>query len=283
MAARNGDGGGHAWPAAWNRCDHRNGLSRRLRWPPGPGLGQDAADMPHTLLSLALCSTLALAACKSQLDDKPKAEVKDAKPKTDGKTDGKTDAKADVKADAKADAKADPMDAKALAHASTIAKLDKAQSSVGFVGAKVTGDHEGSFGEIDGSLTLADDGKPSSFEVTIKVDSLTTDEADLTKHMLTADFFDAPTYPESKFVSTAIREKAGENGATHEIEGELTLHGETKVVTFPAKVEVTDKEAKGTAEFKIDRTLWKIVYDGKADDLIKDEVLLKLKLVYSRA
>jgi polyisoprenoid-binding protein YceI len=233
----------------------------------GTGLEHDAVDMRHILFSLALCTAAVSMACQSQLDDKPKAEVKDAKPKTDGKTDGKTDA----------------PDAKALAHASTIVKLDQAGSRVGFVGAKVTADHEGSFKEIAGSLTLADDGKPTSLEVTAKLASLETDAADLTKHLLTADFFDAPTYPEAKFVSTAIREKAGEGGATHELEGELTLHGQTKVVTFPATVEVTDEAAKGTAEFKIDRKLWGITYPGMQDDLIKDEVLLKLSLVYPRA
>jgi polyisoprenoid-binding protein YceI len=221
--------------------------------------------MRTILLSLAL-TTLALPACQSQIDDKPKAEVKEGKAKPDAKT--------DVKADA---------DAKAQAHASTLAKLDKAQSSVGFVGAKVTEDHEGKFGEIDGSLTLGDDGKPSKLEVTAKIDSLQIEPPDLRGHLLNADFFDAPTYPEARFASTAIREKAGENGATHEIEGELTLHGKTNVVTFPAKVEVSDKEAKGSAEFTINRKLWGIEYPGMAGNLIKDDVLLKLSLVFPRA
>lgn len=241
----------------------------------GAILAHDAPDMRHILLSLALCSTIALPACQSQLDDKPKAEVKEGKAKPDAKT--------DVKADAKTDAKAGAPDAKALAHASTIVQLDKTASSVGFVGAKVTADHEGSFGEITGSLTLADDGKATAFEVTAKMDSLKIEPPDLRGHLLNADFFDAPTYPEAKFTSTAIREKAGEAGATHEIEGELTLHGKTNVVTFPAKVEVTAAAAKGTAEFKIDRKLWGIEYAGMKDDLIKDEVLLKLNLVFTRA
>lgn len=228
----------------------------------GARVAHDAAVMRHILLTLALCTTAASTGCQSQLDDKPKAEVKDAAPKAEGKTDA---------------------DAKALAHASMIVPLDRASSSVGFVGAKVTADHEGSFKEVDGSLTLGDDGKPTRLEVTAKVDSLESDHPDLTKHLLSADFFDAPKYPESKFVSTAIREKAGEGGTTHEIEGELTLHGQTKVVTFPARVEVTDAQAKGTAEFKIDRKLWGITYPGMQDDLIKDEVLLKLSLVFQKA
>lgn len=238
----------------------------------GAGLEHDALDMRHILVSLALCSMIATAGCQSQLDDKPKAEVKDAKPKTDAKPDVKADPETDVKADV-------PTAEKAAGGW----ELDRTSSSVGFVGAKVTGDHEGTFGEIGGSLTLGADGKPSALEVTVKVDSLKIEPEDLRKHLLNADFFDAPKFPESKFLSTAIREKAGEGGATHEIEGELTLHGQTKVVTFPAKVEVTDAAAKGTAEFKIERKLWGIEYAGMKDDLIKDEVLLKLALVFPRA
>lgn len=225
--------------------------------------------MRRTLLSLALCATVTATACQSQLDDKPKAEVKDAKPAADAKG---------------ADAKADPAaDAKAQAHASTIVKLDKASSRVGFVGAKVTADHEGSFSDFDGSLTLSDEGKPAMLELTVKVASLSTDADDLTKHLLTADFFDAEKFPESTFVAKSIREQAGEGGATHVIEGDLTLHGQTKTISFPATVEVTDALAKGTAEFKIDRTQFGIVYPGMKDDLIKDEVLLELSLSFPRA
>ncbi len=212
--------------------------------------------MRKILIALALCSTASLAACQSQLDDKPKAEVKDAKPKGDA------------------------PDEKALAHASKVVPLDKASSSVGFVGAKVTADHEGVFEQIDGKLTLSDAGAPTKLEITVNVGSLKIEPADLQGHLLSADFFDAPKFPESKFTSSEIRSKAGEGGATHEIEGELTLHGVTKVVTFPAKIETSPTLAKGSTEFKINRKEWNIVYPGMAEDLIKDDVLLKLSLSF---
>ena len=41
--------------------------------------------------------------------------------------------------------------------------------------------------------------------------------------------------------------------------------------------------AKGTAEFTIDRKQFGIVYPGMPDDLIKDEVLLKLDLSFKRS
>lgn len=236
--------------------------------------------MKSSFIALTLFASFGLSACKSELDNKPKAEVKEAK--KDAKTDAKGEAKGDAKLDAKADAKGDAPDEKALAHASSIAKLDKASSKVRFVGAKVTDDHEGTFADFDGALTLADDGKPSKLELTVKVGSLQTEPPDLHKHLLSADFFDAEKFPESTFVSSSIKEAAGEAGSTHEITGDLTLHGKTNTITFPAKVEITDVSATGNAEFKIDRKLWGIEYPGMKDDLIKDEVLLSLQLSFPR-
>src|ERR1051325_5057050 len=99
---------------ATHRSDFRNGPWRPPTLATEARFGHDAADMRHILFSLALCSTLSSTGCQSQPDDKPKADVKDAKPKADAKKDVKTDAKADVKTDAKTDTKADvPTDSKA--------------------------------------------------------------------------------------------------------------------------------------------------------------------------
>ncbi|MEX1362532.1 MAG: YceI family protein [Nannocystaceae bacterium] len=229
--------------------------------------------MQRIAILFVLSSTVAVTACKSQLDDAPAATVKDSK-KADAKA---SDAKADAEAsDAEAEqAKAEPAP---LPEGATMASLDAASSTVGFVGAKVTADHEGSFGKIDGTAAMVD-GKPVRIEVTASVGSLEIEPDKLKGHLLSPDFFDAGTYPEAKFVSTAIREEAGE-GSTHVIEGDLTLHGVTKSISFPASVELSEDVAKGKAEFKIDRKLFGIVYPGMTDDLIKDDVLLKLDLAF---
>ncbi|PRP91655.1 hypothetical protein ENSA5_53640 [Enhygromyxa salina] len=207
-------------------------------------------------LSLALTT---LAGCKSEIDDKPKAKVEDAeKPAT--------------KAD-KGEAGDDQPDA-----ASKTLTLDAASSKIGFIGAKITGDHKGSFEAFEGSATV-DEGKIASVEINVDVDSMKTDaEPDLTNHLKSADFFDVAEFPTAKFTSLSITEKAGEGGATHEIAGNLELKGQAKKVTFPATLEVSDAGAHGKAEFSIDRKLWGIDHPGKPDDLIKDEVALLLDL-----
>ena len=68
----------------------------------------------------------------------------------------------------------------------------------------------------------------------------------------------------------------GEKGATHTVTGPLDLLGIKKTVTFPATINVAADAVSVASEFAINRKDFGIVYAGKADDLIRDEVVLKL-------
>lgn len=150
-------------------------------------------------------------------------------------------------------------------------------SKIEFVGSKVTGKHNGSFGDFSGQIDYAGTPENSRVNITIKTDSLTTDTPDLTKHLKTADFFDVAKYPEATFVSTAIK-PGGQNGATHTVTGNLTLHGVTKAVTFPATINVTPDAATVESSFSINRKDFGINYAGAADNLIRDDVVLTLHI-----
>ena len=49
---------------------------------------------------------------------------------------------------------------------------------------------------------------------------------------------------------------------------------------FPCDVTIENKKANIKAEFTINRKDFGIIYAGRADDLIRDEVLLKLYITY---
>jgi hypothetical protein len=70
--------------------------------------------------------------------------------------------------------------------------------------------------------------------------------------------------------------KQSKEGST--VTGDLTLHGVTKSISFPAKIEATDGAVDVTAEFAINRFDFEIKYPGRANDLIRKEVVLKLKV-----
>ena len=151
-------------------------------------------------------------------------------------------------------------------------------SKLEFVGAKVSAKHEGSFAAFRGSIAVVDaDPTKSSVNAEIDIDSLTVEPAKLAGHLKSPDFFDAAKFPKGKFASTAIK-AGGENGATHTVTGNLELHGVTKAITFPAKIKVEAEQVSVDAEFAINRKDFAIVYPGMPDDLIKDDVLIKLAL-----
>jgi polyisoprenoid-binding protein YceI len=156
--------------------------------------------------------------------------------------------------------------------------FDQSTSKVSFVGSKVTGKHDGGFGTFKGTVDVAD-GAPekSKVDVQIDADSLTTDTEKLTGHLKSPDFFDTKANPKATFVSTEIK-KGGEKGATHTVTGNLTIKGITKSVTFPATINVTGENANLDAEFSINRRDFSLNYAGMPNDLIRDDVLIKLSI-----
>ncbi len=149
-------------------------------------------------------------------------------------------------------------------------------STIGFVGSKVTGSHEGGFKTFTGKVSVTGAAaEGSSVEVTIDTTSLWADSEKLAGHLKSPDFFDVEKYPTATFKSTEIA--AGEDGG-HTLTGNLDLHGVSKQISFPADVKVSDLGFRATAEFSINRMDFEIVYPGKPDDLIREEVLIKLDL-----
>jgi polyisoprenoid-binding protein YceI len=156
--------------------------------------------------------------------------------------------------------------------AATVLGLDPSNSKVEFIGAKVTRSHEGGFTDFAGKVELAEPIESSRVEITIQTASLYADEEKLTKHLKSPDFFDVDKFPTATFRSTEIKRE----GDGYQITGDLTLHGVTKRVSFPAAIQVTDGAVNASSEFSINRHDFGISYPGMKDDLIRDLVVIKL-------
>lgn len=168
-------------------------------------------------------------------------------------------------------------------HMSRIMLSASETSTIGFTASKVTRSHEGGFREWSGYIDLdAEHLGESSLNITIQTASIFTDTSDLTDHLKTGDFFEVERFPTATFVSSRIAE-GGEGTATHTITGDLTMHGVTKSISFPATVRITDAAVTATAEFSINRRDWNINYAGMANDLIRDGVVIKLNINAPRA
>jgi polyisoprenoid-binding protein YceI len=150
------------------------------------------------------------------------------------------------------------------------------QSTIEFTGSKVTGSHSGGFKDLKGYFTLNDgETSPNSGSITIDMDSTYSDAEKLTGHLKSADFFDVEKFPTSTFNMTQVTETG--SGA-YEISGNFTLHGITKNISFPASAERNGNTSIVRAEFDINRKHFDIVYAGKSDDLIRDEVVIRFNL-----
>ncbi len=212
--------------------------------------------MRNILRAAALAAVVVGAlGCEDPAKDKPKATVSDPAPTTT--------------------AAAAPT---AVMAGSESLKIDPQTSKVEFVGSKVTGKHDGSFPTFSGTIDLVG-GKAESSKIKVEIDTKTlkTDDEKLTKHLGSADFFDVEKYPKASFESTSIK-PGGEKGATHTVAGTLDLHGTKKTISFPATVKVEADAVTAKSEFAINRKDFGINYAGKANDLISDNVVIKLDI-----
>lgn len=150
-------------------------------------------------------------------------------------------------------------------------------SKIEWVGSKVTGSHNGSFQKFTGQVDYSGNPETSRVQIAIDSSSITADDPKLTEHLKTADFFDVAKFPQANFVSTAIK-PGGDKGATHTVTGNLTMHGVTKAVTFPATIAATADAITVDSTFAINRKDFGINYAGAADNLIRDDVVLTLKI-----
>lgn len=195
-------------------------------------------------LSLILLGLLVLAACANPAADKPEAVVEEPAPETEAAAEGQRFV---------------------LAEGSTLS----------FVASKVTRSHDGGFNSFEGEIVLVDgDPTRSTVEILIDTTSLWTDEDRLTGHLKSADFFDVENHATASFRSTSLV-AAGDG---YSMTGNLDLHGVKKSITFPATIEVGDGTIHVLAEFVIQRFDFGIEYKGMADDLIRDEVVIRFDL-----
>jgi polyisoprenoid-binding protein YceI len=152
-------------------------------------------------------------------------------------------------------------------------------SKVLFIAAKVTRQHDGGFNRFNGTITLVNE-KPEESKVSVDIEtaSVFTDTPDLTKHLQTADFFDVAKFPKATFTSTTIVPDAAKGANNYTVTGHLDLHGQKKSVIFPATINIGADDVSVNAEFAINRKDFGIVYPGFANDLIRDDVVIKLDL-----
>ncbi len=86
----------------------------------------------------------------------------------------------------------------------------------------------GRFNEFSGTFVLDPDAAKCSFGLSIKAESVDTNNVKRDEHLRPPDYFNVKQFPALTFKSTAVQ--AVKDG--YQVTGDLTLHGVTKPVTF---------------------------------------------------
>jgi polyisoprenoid-binding protein YceI len=167
--------------------------------------------------------------------------------------------------------------------------INPAQTTLKWVGKKVTGEHTGLVPVASGEITV-ENGALKSGSFTMDMASLTNTDltdasmnAKLVGHLKSEDFFSTSKFPTSSFVLTSI--VPGSQAGSYIVKGNLTIKGITKPIEFPAAVLLQDKTLKASANITVDRTKYDIRYGSKSffesigDKAIYDEFTLNLNLV----
>ena len=115
-------------------------------------------------------------------------------------------------------------------NAQTVWKQDPNHSKLGFVVTHLSiADVTGYFTTFDVTVNSSQaDFSDAVIEMTADINTINTGIEARDKHLKSADFFDAATYPIMTFKSTSI-EKSGDK--TYKLKGNLTMHGVTKEIT----------------------------------------------------
>ena len=162
-----------------------------------------------------------------------------------------------------------------------------AQSSIDWLGRKVTGAHNGTIGLKQGEL-IVDDGHLSEGwfiidTTSIKILDITdpATNAQFAGHLASDDFFASEQYPEAYFKINSVRNA--------HVEGDLTIKDITNPVSFDIELNVAGDQLTATGKITIDRTRYGIrfrsgnFFQNLGDTLIYNDFELHVTLTAKAA
>jgi polyisoprenoid-binding protein YceI len=167
-------------------------------------------------------------------------------------------------------------------------QINTEESSIRWIGSKITESHDGTVNILKGSLDI-DHGKLAGGLIAIDMNSISCTDIEsekyrlkLEKHLKDEDFFSVKEFP---FAEIKILKAVKGKGDDYKILAELTIKGITHPVSFEANVKINGLDLYAKANIKIDRTKWDIRYgsgrffENLGDRMIKDEIEFKVSLL----
>jgi polyisoprenoid-binding protein YceI len=162
--------------------------------------------------------------------------------------------------------------------------IDPGHAEVAFIGRHLMFTKiRGRFTGVSGEITVADDPRDSSVEVTIDMASVTSGGDDRDDHLKSADFFDVEHYPTATFRTSEITSRMGRTG---QLVGDLTI----KEVTQPVALDVEflghaldplgNDRAVFSASADVNREDWGLTWNMPLDNgglLVSKEIRIEIE------
>lgn len=170
-------------------------------------------------------------------------------------------------------------------------KVQPQLSSLGWLGKKVGGQHNGTIDLKEGTVLVKGSqitGGTFVADMNSMKDTDLTDagyNAKLMGHLKSEDFFGVEKNPTATFVITSVKALKGDaNGNNATVTGNLTIKGKTNPLSFPAKVGVKNGVAAASGTATIDRTKYDVKYGSTlfgaaADKAIDDTFTLTFNVI----
>jgi polyisoprenoid-binding protein YceI len=143
----------------------------------------------------------------------------------------------------------------------------------------------GRFDKFEGTITTTQDVLGSTVTADVDLGSVNTGNETRDNHIRSEDFFHIEKHPTMTFRSTGIRP----DGEDYLLDGDLTLRGVTKPVTFRLEVNGFGPDTRGgtragfSATGEINRNDWNVSYNGKIPGsdhavVLSDKITINLEI-----
>ena len=161
--------------------------------------------------------------------------------------------------------------------------IDATHSEVGFVVRHlVVTKVRGRFAEFKGSIVTAENPLESAVDISVDVNSITTNAPQRDDHLRSADFFEVEKHPEMTYQASGARQ----DGENFVLDGELTLKGVTKTVPLTFELNGFSADPWGgtragfSATAQINRKDFNVNFEGVQNGLavVGDKIEIQIEV-----
>ena len=136
--------------------------------------------------------------------------------------------------------------------------INVSESSIHWLGKKITGQHEGNINLLSGSLIM-ENGLLTGGDFVADINSIASTDLKgesakkLEGSLKSEEWFDAENHPQAKLVFSSV---VSQGGGLYNVTGDFTIKGKTNPAIFELQVNYLE----ATAKVIIDRTLYNVLY-----------------------